>query len=213
MPPICFLKSQGLVFADSPGWWISDDGEETRLFSTMADQFPKTGPPSPIIGFARDGFPIFGPYDTFGNLVRSADFGGDLDECNGKMDNDGNYGYYLSVDPPFAPTCLRGKMGSFAYVSTDFACPKNGVSNTIILPPSVTTTDTTPSSGSESSSTAGSTSDNVEASKTGETVAPTTNGNENQSQEQDFPNSGSAGFGFSVITCVAAATALVVILF
>jgi len=131
IPPICFLQSLGIAFADSPDWWIADSGNETRLFGEMADQFPKDGTPSPVVGFARDGFPIYGPYDENGALQRSKEFSGDLDECNGKVDSNGDYGYYMSVDPPFAPRCLRGEVGSFSYHSTDISCPKDGISNKI----------------------------------------------------------------------------------
>ena len=84
-----------------------------------------------MVGWARDGFPIYGPYDDEGNLQRGATFGGDLDECNGKEDSNGNYGYYMTADPPFAPPCLRGKVGVFNYFTTDITCPSDGISNSI----------------------------------------------------------------------------------
>lgn len=133
----------GVAFADSHTWWINDAGNETRPWEDMAAQFPETSPSSPVLGFARDGFPIFGPYDDAGNLQRSAAFGGDLDECNGKMDSNGNYGYYFTVDPPFAPVCLRGEIGNFAYSSTDIKCPKEGISNEIMLLDDMMDMDTT----------------------------------------------------------------------
>ena len=123
----------GVAFADSHTWWINDYGNETRAWEDTAAQFPETSLSSPVLGFARDGFPIFGPYDDAGNLQRSAGFGGDLDECNGKMDSNGNYGYYFSVDPPFAPVCLRGEIGTFSYSTTDITCPKEGIRNQVML--------------------------------------------------------------------------------
>ena len=123
----------GVAFADSPSWWINDEGNATRDFAELAAQFPETGPASPVIGFARDGHPIFGPYDDFGTLQRSALYGGNLDECNGKTDSNGNYGYYMTVEPPFAPPCLKGEVGFFAYATSDIACPKKGIMNTIFL--------------------------------------------------------------------------------
>ena len=92
--------------------------------------------PSPVIGFAADGFPIFGPYFDDGATVRAALSGytlrsgtrpsgpggpydgtyvddyeftdaGDLDECNG-MTVDGQYGYYLTAGYPWIMGCLRG---------------------------------------------------------------------------------------------------------
>jgi hypothetical protein len=98
----------------------------------MAAQFPATGPPSPVVGMALDGYPIYGLYDEEGNLQRSKAFNGSLDECNGKKDSDGNYGYYLAANPPFAPACLKGsKIGTFTYVTYDKACPKEGIKNSI----------------------------------------------------------------------------------
>jgi len=107
--------------------------KSVRNFSEMAAQWPTTASAaSPVIGFARDGYPIFGPYDENGDLQRGMDFGGDLDECNGKTNSAGRYGYYLTVDPPFAPPCLRGEIGLFTSVSTNKMCPKDGIANTII---------------------------------------------------------------------------------
>ena len=135
IPPICFLESMGLEFADSASWWINDEGDAVRVYEEMADQFPATGPASPVIGFARDGHPIFGPYDDLGNLQRGATYGGDLDECNGKMDSNGKYGYYMTVDPPFAPPCLKGEIGLFTYAPPSaLSCPKAGITNTIVAP-------------------------------------------------------------------------------
>jgi YHYH protein len=134
IPPICFMESMGIAFADTSEWWINDEGNATRDYDDMAAQFPESGPPSPVIGFARDGFPIFGPYDDQGMLMRGAVFSNDtgLDACNGKEDSAGSYGYYMTVDPPFAPPCLRGTVGVFAYYTTQLMCPKEGIENMIL---------------------------------------------------------------------------------
>ena len=140
IPPICFLESMGIPTPDSASWWISDTGDSVRPYEDMAAQFLSTAASgSPVIGFARDGYPIFGPYDENGQLQRGAEYGGDLDECNGKVDSNGNYGYYLTVDPPFAPPCLRGKKGLFTYYTTAKACPGSGIKTTIVEPSSVAT--------------------------------------------------------------------------
>ena len=130
IPPKCFLESLGVSYPDEPFWWM--DGGTVRDYSDMAAQWLATASASPIIGFALDGFPIYGPYDDAGNLMRGKEFGGNLDECNGKVDGQGNYGYYLTVDPPFAPPCLRGEMGVFSYFTTQLACPKDGIDNLIV---------------------------------------------------------------------------------
>ncbi len=91
---------------------------------------------SPVIGFAADGFPIYGPYFDDGTSVRAAVSGytlksgtrpsgpggsydgtyiddyeftgaGDLDECNG-MTVDGQYGYHVTSTYPWILGCLRG---------------------------------------------------------------------------------------------------------
>lgn len=139
LPPICFLETMGYPVPDSHKWWINDAGTEVRAYEDLAEQFPATADSgsSPVMGFARDGYPIFGPYDDKGVLQHAAAYGGDLDECNGKVDSKGNYGYYLTVDPPFAPPCLRGEKGSLSYYTTDIVCPANGIANTVIHPDSV----------------------------------------------------------------------------
>lgn len=92
--------------------------------------------PSPVIGFAADGFPIFGPYFDDGTEVRAAVSGytlrsgtrpsgpggtydgtyvddyeftdaGDLDACNGMM-VDGQYGYFVTRSYPWVMGCYRG---------------------------------------------------------------------------------------------------------
>jgi hypothetical protein len=93
--------------------------------------------PSPVIGFAADGFPTFGSYIADGNTVRRAvtsyqlntatrpggpggtydgtfiddwEFvagSGDLDACNGMM-QDGVYGYVVSRDYPYVLGCFTG---------------------------------------------------------------------------------------------------------
>lgn len=98
---------------------------------------------SGLIGFAADGYPIFGPYIEDGSTVREVESGytlkagaranqagefafpggnydgtfrddyewtdaGDLDECNGMEDGDGNYGYYTTRDFPYTVNCFKG---------------------------------------------------------------------------------------------------------
>lgn len=92
---------------------------------------------SPVVGFAADGFPIYGSYFNDGATVRRAvssyqlrsgsrssgpggnhdgtfidDYAyvsgvGDLDECNG-MFVDGRYGYYITEAYPYVLGCFRG---------------------------------------------------------------------------------------------------------
>jgi len=53
-----------------------------------------------IIGWAFDGHPIYGPYDDFGNLHNK------LDNCNGKKDQNDDYGYYSTPTFPYHVGCF-----------------------------------------------------------------------------------------------------------
>lgn len=129
IPPQCLLEGMGVGYPEDTFWW--KNGDMVREYADMAAQWPANSEPSPVLGHALDGYPIFGPYDDTRKLQHGKDFGGDLDECNGKKDAQGNYGYYLTVDPPFAPPCLRGDKGTFSYHTTNLSCPKNGIKTTV----------------------------------------------------------------------------------
>ena len=133
---------------------LQEDNDQT--------QPPSNGDGSPVIGFAPDGFPIYGHwfFDQNNLLVRAesgyetyttdsripipgalhgtpptpwdmtnrpgdfaSDFGlemgryeqdwyfegtGNLDECNGAVDVNGDYGYYVTDKYPFTPPCTFG---------------------------------------------------------------------------------------------------------
>jgi len=144
IPPQCFLKALGVPVPETAVWWMDNFATESRSsgsikqvldFAEMSAQWPDKiiGFTEPVVvGFARDGYPIFAPYDEQGNVQRGLEYGGDLDECNGKTNSKGQYGYYLTVDPPFAPPCFRGEKGIFTSLATDKVCPSDGISNTII---------------------------------------------------------------------------------
>jgi len=130
--------------------------------NTDQTQPPTNGDGSPVIGFAPDGFPIYGHwfinannqlvkaesgYETYATNSRipietalhgtpptpwdisnnpdafASDFGlemgryeedwyfagtGNLDECNGAYDVNGDYGYYITDKYPFTPPCTFG---------------------------------------------------------------------------------------------------------
>ena len=71
---------------------------------------------SELIGIALDGFPIYGPgiNPQTGKVWSQSD----MDICGGKLDSDGNYAYYTTVDFPYMLQCYRGK--------TDFTENLNG---------------------------------------------------------------------------------------
>lgn len=64
---------------------------------------------SGLVGFAKDGFPIYGPHDDSGAAPT------DLDECNGKFGPtsefpDGIYHYYArESEAPNLPSCIKGR--------------------------------------------------------------------------------------------------------
>ena len=91
--------------------------------------------PSPILGFANDGFPIYGPrgcvdaactevVELESGWVRTGDpttyawdaheYVGDeddpmvLDACNGRVQPDGTYGYHVTLDFPYILGCYAG---------------------------------------------------------------------------------------------------------
>lgn len=78
-----------------------------------------------VYGYAFDGYPIYGGYDytssyeltdesLFDTDTWSAhtyiEGSGDLDECNGRVDADGNYGYYATEGFPYLLGCFRGEL-------------------------------------------------------------------------------------------------------
>ena len=107
--PLCLLEAVGVPVPENKSWFVSVPALALRprrlalttsLLRRWADypdagrliaHWPSTGPPSPIVGWALDGHPIFGPYDARGDLVTSnrATPNSALDDCNGKDDGRG----------------------------------------------------------------------------------------------------------------------------
>ena len=89
----------------------------------------RRAPPSPLIGFARDGFPIYGPYDAHGNLqIALGSDGATLDECNF---NFSNQVYHITPNFPWTPSCFVGTPGSYKEATTRHGfCPIRGAVNT-----------------------------------------------------------------------------------
>ena len=80
--------------------------------SCLKSPFPDHGKQhSPVIGFAFDGFPIYGPYEEAGVMARdlSATTGRGLDVCNGHTDDE--RGYHYHVTPGRFPYILGGYAG------------------------------------------------------------------------------------------------------
>ena len=108
LPPICLLKSLNGTVPGRSDWWLAPHPEAQWPARASA-----WGNRSPLVGWALDGFPIFGPYDPeTGELQLSHDTGcsemSELDECNGKTLAGGQYAYFITPTYPYVPKCLRG---------------------------------------------------------------------------------------------------------
>ena len=64
---------------------------------------------SPVIGFAFDGFPIYGPYESEGLMAKDAVGEQTLDACNGHADS--VRGYHYHVTPGRFPYIIGGYAG------------------------------------------------------------------------------------------------------
>ena len=64
---------------------------------------------SPIIGFAFDGFPLYGPYESEGKMAKDLEANLALDACNGHSDE--QRGYHYHVTPGRFPYILGGYAG------------------------------------------------------------------------------------------------------
>lgn len=64
---------------------------------------------SPVIGFAFDGFPIYGPWEADGLMARDASGEQSLDVCNGHTD--AQRGYHYHVTPDRFPYVIGGYAG------------------------------------------------------------------------------------------------------
>ncbi len=122
--PLCLLLNMARTIPSTGNKFMYDTNKETQISRWSA--VAKDGP-SPILGFALDGFPIYGPYDENSNLVTTSD----LDKCNFHA---ATKRYYFTPDYPYAPTCLVGHRGSYEeYITSGSGqsiCPKQGISNT-----------------------------------------------------------------------------------
>lgn len=69
----------------------------------MIDQMANAGPDA-IIGWAFDGFPIYGDTNPDGTPIAA----GALDVCNGQADDVFGYRYHTSAEAPYIVQCLMG---------------------------------------------------------------------------------------------------------
>jgi len=125
MIPTCLLDNLGHTVPSNRSYWASNDPLE------QLNDWPDTGKPSPMVGYALDGFAIMGPYDEEGDLQVGGSVSNmsTLDECNGKTGKDGHYRYYLTPNAPYNVACFKGtSIGTFVDQRiSNAACPKVGV--------------------------------------------------------------------------------------
>ena len=78
--------------------------------SCVKSPFPDDGKQhSPVIGFAFDGFPVYGPYESKGTMAKELKGDQALDVCNGHSDE--IRGYHYHVTPGRFPYILGGYAG------------------------------------------------------------------------------------------------------
>lgn len=76
--------------------------------SCMIEQMANAGDDA-IIGWAFDGFPIYGDNNPDGSVIAQ----GSLDLCNGQPDESFGYRYHTSNEAPYIVQCLMGKVADF----------------------------------------------------------------------------------------------------
>lgn len=78
--------------------------------SCVKSPFPDNGKRhSPVIGFAFDGFPVYGPYESAGVMAKDLKGSQALDVCNGHKDAE--RGYHYHVTPGRFPYIVGGYAG------------------------------------------------------------------------------------------------------
>jgi hypothetical protein len=123
--PICLMQKMFMPIPDTGAEFLRD-----KNASMAISRWPATSVPSPILGFALDGFPIYGPYNSTGHLMIARNgTGANLDSCNFHI---ATQRYYFSPNFPYGPTCLRGEViGTYSNEKPPAGhlgtCPKAGV--------------------------------------------------------------------------------------
>ncbi len=124
LPPTCLFAALGIPVPVNSSYWLDDQP------SRYAAYWPPAGPPSPIVGYALDGFPILGPYDSAGTLMYGTNHPmSTLDQCNGKAMPSGSpfsYAYFWTPTPPYVPSCFRGTPGTLTKSAQTSYCPMSG---------------------------------------------------------------------------------------
>jgi hypothetical protein len=143
--PMCLLKKLGGTVPDDKAW-VKAENQHPQNLHEWVRVWPAKGDPSPLLGYALDGLPIYGPYGEDGVLMGWGghfpstdhpwyDVDSELDSCNGRTRKDGSYAYYMTPSPPYTIGCLRQKQGKTTSLNLGISCSNrtsggNGDQNT-----------------------------------------------------------------------------------
>jgi len=102
----------------------------------MIDSMANAGDQA-IIGWGYDGYPLYGNNNPDGSVIAE----GELDVCNGQIDDDFTYRYHTSTEAPYIIQCLMGEVdidilprvaplsGDTNGARSDLSPPQGGVEN------------------------------------------------------------------------------------
>ena len=129
--PLCVLREMGFT--------VPSSGVNYLFKETVNDQiaeWPSKSDPSPFLGLARDGFPIYGPYNGDGLLQLGASAGSDATLGNCNFDY-ASQRYHLTPNAPYVPDCWVGDtIGTFQSQLRADICPMKGLTNSYCSGPS-----------------------------------------------------------------------------
>jgi len=129
--PLCVLREMGATVPSSGVNYLFKENVNDQIA-----EWPSKSDPSPFLGLARDGFPIYGPYNVDGILQLGASAGSDatLSNCNFDF---ASQRYHLTPNAPYVPDCWVGdSIGTFQSQIRADVCPMKGLTNSYCSGPS-----------------------------------------------------------------------------
>jgi phosphatidylethanolamine-binding protein (PEBP) family uncharacterized protein len=97
------------------------------MISAMANVTDDT-----ILGWGYDGYPIYGDNNPDGSVIVD----GDLEVCNGQVDDDFGYRYHTSSEPPYIVQCLVGEVDTSSLPRVPPMSGDNTAARSELTPPS-----------------------------------------------------------------------------
>lgn len=124
--PLCILEAMGQTVPSTGAAYLFEGSPLAQ-----ASMWQSRSLPSPLLGVAMDGFPIFGPYNASGHLQLGSSAGAQatLSECNFDM---ANRRYHFTPNPPYSPPCLHGVKGEYHDELMAPMCPRKGTTNAYV---------------------------------------------------------------------------------